>query len=86
MDVPSLTKLVEAIRATGFDQRLMLFGSSSALASFPDLGTSEDSMVRHSRDADFVLDPWDDEVALQIHEVQELESPSIWSMGFTRIL
>ena len=68
MDVPSLTKLVEAIRATGFDQRLVLFGSASALASFPDLGTSEDSIVRRSRPADFVLELWDDEVALKIHD------------------
>ena len=68
MDIPSLIKLVAAIRDTGFDQRLILFGSSSALASFPDLGTADDSLVRLSRDADFVLEPWDDSVALQIHE------------------
>jgi hypothetical protein len=68
MDVPSLIKLVSAIREAGCDRKLILFGSCSALASYPDLGTMEGSAVRHSRDADFVLDPWDDDVARQIHD------------------
>lgn len=67
MDVPSLIKLISAIRHTGYDGRLVLFGSSSTLASYPDLGEVENSMVRHSRDADFVLDPWDEAVAMEIH-------------------
>ncbi len=69
MDVPSLIKLVSAIRIAGYDRDLILFGSCSALASYPDLGTTEGSAVRHSRDADFVLDPWDDNLAREIHEV-----------------
>ena len=68
MDLPSLIKLVSAIREAGCHRNLILFGSSSALASYPDLGTDEDSSVRHSRDADFVLDPWEDGMARQIHE------------------
>ncbi len=68
MDLPSLIKLVAAIRESGDSRKLVLFGSASVLASYPDLGTDENSMVRRSRDADFVLDPWDEELALRIHE------------------
>lgn len=68
MGLPSLIKLVSAIREAGCHRELILFGSASALASYPDLGTAEDSAVRHSRDADFVLDPWEDGMARQIHE------------------
>ncbi len=68
MDVPSLILLVRAIREAGDNRRLILFGSASALGSFPELGLAEDSLIRRSRDADFILDPWDDAVALRIHE------------------
>jgi hypothetical protein len=66
MDLASLTLLVAAIRAHARDHRLIVFGSGSLLASFPDLGEC-DSMVRHSRDADFLLFPWNEELALEIH-------------------
>lgn len=68
MDLPTLKRLVEAIRSRACDQRLILFGSASLLGSFPEMGERE-TMVRLSRDADFVLDPWDEELALAVHHV-----------------
>lgn len=67
MDLPTLIHLVSAVRESGDDRKLVLFGSSSVLASYPDLGEDENSLVRRSRDADFVLDPWDDDLAVKIH-------------------
>ena len=82
MDLPSLIKLVSAIREAGCHRNLILFGSSSALASYPDLGNDEDSAVRHSRDADFVLDPWEDGMARQIHEQVGAGKPFDIAHGF----
>lgn len=67
MDVTTLRMLVEAIRRHAPDRRLIVFGSGSLLATFPDLGES-DSGVRRSRDADFLMFPWDEDLAQAIHE------------------
>jgi len=72
MDVASLRHLIAAIREKAPEWRLILFGSASSLASFPDLGDSE-GWIRKSNDADFILDPWDDTLALDIHNVVGLE-------------
>lgn len=66
MDIPSLTKLVLAIRKQAPTQRLIVFGSGSLLGSFAQLGV-EDSLVKKSRDADFVMLPWDEQLAHAIH-------------------
>lgn len=68
MDLPSLKNLIEAIRRKACDQRLILFGSASLLGSFPEMGEKE-TMVRVSRDADFVFDPWDEELAQAVHGI-----------------
>lgn len=68
MDIPTLKRIVQAIRTKASDQRLVLFGSASLLGSFPEMGEQE-TMVRLSRDADFVLDPWDDDMALAVHHL-----------------
>lgn len=66
MDIASLRKLISAIRAKAPDRPLILFGSASSLGSFPELGEQE-GWIRRSNDADFVLDPWDEELAFSIH-------------------
>jgi hypothetical protein len=66
MDIASLRKLISAIRAKAPDRPLILFGSASSLGSFPELGEQE-GWIRKSNDADFVLDPWDEELAFSIH-------------------
>ncbi len=68
MDITTLKKIVGAIRTAAPHQRLVLFGSASLLATFPDMGES-DTPVQRSRDADFILDPWDDDLALAVHEI-----------------
>jgi hypothetical protein len=45
MDIATLKRLVGAIRTAAPDQRLVLFGSSSLLATFPEMGEQELSDV-----------------------------------------
>ena len=66
MDLPSLISLILEIRNFAPTQRLVVFGSGSLLASFEQLGT-EDSLVKRSRDADFIMFPWDEVLEQDIH-------------------
>lgn len=61
MDVRTLAGLIDEIRLRVPQQRLLLFGSSSLLASFPEEPPSEIG-VELTLDADFFLDP-DDETS-----------------------
>ena len=74
MDIASLRNLIAAIRTKAPDRPLIMFGSASSLGTFPDLGES-DGWIRNSNDADFVLDPWDEELAWSIHNEFGLEKP-----------
>jgi hypothetical protein len=49
MDLTSLNLLVAAIRAHAPAQRLIVFGSGSLLASFPDLGLSMVNILTTAR-------------------------------------
>jgi hypothetical protein len=59
MDLQSLTHLIGEIRKTVPNQRILLCGSSSLFASFPD-HPPDGIGVETTLDADFFLDP-DDE-------------------------
>jgi Nucleotidyltransferase of unknown function (DUF6036) len=81
MDIPSLKHLVSAIRQHAATQRLIVFGSGSLLASFAELGV-EDSLVRKSRDADFLMFPWDEDLAHLIHSQIGADFPFDHEFGY----
>lgn len=64
MDLRTLTRLIHEVRTRAPHQRILLFGSSSLLASFPD-DPPTDLGVEITLDADFFLDP-DDEISRQM--------------------
>lgn len=66
MDLPSLKSLVAAIRQIASNERLVVFGSGSLLGSFPSFDETL-PLLRQSRDADFLMFPWDEELAWKIH-------------------
>ena len=55
------------------NSRIVVFGSASLLGSYPSADLDYE-LIRRSGDADFVLDPWEDEVALLAHESLGVDS------------
>lgn len=68
MDLSTLTILISEVRKKAFQQRILLFGSSSLLASFPNDPPAEIG-VEVTLDADFFLDPDDEATREQLHAV-----------------
>src|SRR5262245_37511128 len=69
MDLPTLNLLIDVIRSKAPEQDIIIFGSGSLLAWFQELGLDEDSLVRRSRDVDFLLDPWEKPLADSIRTI-----------------
>jgi hypothetical protein len=65
MDRTALVKLVEQIRQSAPGRRLIVFGSSSLLASFPD-STPAELGVELTLDGDFFIDPDDENSRAQL--------------------
>jgi hypothetical protein len=68
MDFPSLIHLLGTVREIDPDRRIVIFGSASILASFPE-ETDEKQWLALTNDADFILSPWEDAVAVEVNRV-----------------
>jgi hypothetical protein len=73
MHLKALKHLASIASAISGEAKIVVFGSSSLLASYPEADT-EYEMIRRSQDADFVLDPWKDEIALVAHDALGADS------------
>jgi hypothetical protein len=67
MDFPSLIHLLNTVRDIDPDRRIVIFGSASILASFPD-ETDDKQWLALTNDADFILSPWEDDVAMEVNK------------------
>ena len=67
MQLRSLVHLVEAVNALAHPQKIIVLGSSSLLAEFPELGESGQPL-EISYDADLLIEPCDEETAAVLHE------------------
>lgn len=67
MDFSSLIHLLAKVREIDPERRIVIFGSSSILASFPE--TDEKRWLALTNDADFILSPWEDDVAMEVNKV-----------------
>ncbi len=65
MDLPSLIHLLGKVREIEPEARIVIFGSSSILASFPE-ETEEKQWLALTNDADFILSPWQDAAAMEV--------------------
>lgn len=73
MRLSSLKHLAGAVVAIVPKANIIVFGSSSALCSHPELPEVTDS-YEQTLDADFILDPWDNDMALLLSETLGKES------------
>jgi len=67
MNLASLQHLASAARALADDCQVVVIGSSSLLASFPDLGLP-DGPLAQTFDADFCPQPFDETTARMLNE------------------
>ena len=81
MHLKALISLVTAIKASAPDVRLIVFGSSSAFGSFPDLA-DEVAMYEATVDADIVPEPLSGDVYLDLTEKVGKTSPFFDQHGY----
>ena len=67
MRLPTLKHLVESVRTLAQADRVLVLGSCSLLASFPELGETG-GPVELSYDADLLVEPCDEQLAGMLHE------------------
>lgn len=67
MNLGSLQHLVRSVRALAEDCQVIVLGSASLLASFPELGDGSEPLAA-TYDADLCPQPFDETTALMIHE------------------
>lgn len=65
MDLASLNRLLSEARKIIPDSPLIIFGSTSAFATWPDLPETVDTYLQ-TRDTDLILDPWNEETAMAL--------------------
>jgi hypothetical protein len=68
MRLDSLIHITKAVAAMLEGERLVIFGSASLLASFPELGTLTDSPLLTTYDVDIIPYPFEEEVGLMLDE------------------
>lgn len=73
MRFSSLKHLAGAVSAIAPEVRIIVFGSSSALCSHPELPDVTDS-YQQTLDADFIIDPWDTALAQMLSDTLGKES------------
>lgn len=67
MNLVSLQHLVRSVRTLAEDCQVIVLGSASLLASFPELGDGSEPLTA-TYDADLCPQPFDETTALMIHE------------------
>jgi len=73
MRLQALKHLASAITALAPGMKLIVFGSTSALGTYPDLCETTD-VYEVTQDADFVFEPWDEKLGLVLRESLGKES------------
>ena len=66
MRLDSLKHLARSARAIMDQGRIIVFGSSILLVKFPELG-DEGAPLTRTYDADFIIEPWDDQLGVMLH-------------------
>ncbi|GEP41858.1 DUF6036 family nucleotidyltransferase [Brevifollis gellanilyticus] len=67
MDLASLNSLLSEARKIIPETPLIIFGSTSAFATWPDLPETVDTYLQ-TRDTDLILDPWKEETAITLQK------------------
>lgn len=67
MNLAALPHLVRSVRTLAQNHKMIVLGSASLLASFPDLGDGTEPLAA-TYDADLCPQPFDEATAIMIHE------------------
>ncbi len=73
MHLAALKQMAKLALSIAGEGRIVVFGSASLLGTFP-CADLDCELIRRSGDADFVLDPWDDDVAMLAHHSLGVDS------------
>lgn len=68
MRLDSLKHITRAVLAMVEAERIVVFGASSLLAQFPELGELENSPLQSTYDADLIPYPFEEEVGMMLDE------------------
>lgn len=68
MRLDSLEHIATSVLSMTGGERVIVFGSASLLASFPELGEQQDSPLKATYDADLIPFPFEEEIGLMLDE------------------
>lgn len=81
MQLQALSHMAAAASALVPDLKIIVFGSASAFATFPEL-PQVTSIYENTNDADFIIDPWSDELAQMLSKCLGKNSPFFEMFGY----
>ena len=67
MRLGALKHMADVVRAMARPSRIVVIGSSSLFASFPEID-AEDGLLEKTNDADFIVLPFDEQVGVMLHD------------------
>lgn len=81
MQLQALNHMATAAAALVPEVRIIVFGSASAFASFPDLAEFT-TIYENTNDADFIIDPWNEELGKMLTKCIGKESSFFQMFGY----
>lgn len=81
MQFQALTHMAAAASGLVPDVKIIVFGSASAFATFPDLGECT-GLYENTNDADFIIDPWSDDLCLMLSKCLGKDSSFFQMFGY----
>ena len=82
MRLDTLKHLARVAGSIADDRRVIVFGSSSLLPTFPELGDDHGGPLSKTYDADFILEPWSEEVGVLLDGALGEDEPFHTHFGY----
>ncbi|BCU78261.1 DUF6036 family nucleotidyltransferase [Luteolibacter sp. LG18] len=82
MRLDSLTHLAKTALALMETGKVIVFGSASLLPSFPELGDDHGGPLERTHDADFIVEPWAEDIGVLLDNVLGNEEPFHAHFGY----
>lgn len=81
MQLQALTHMATAASSLVPEIKIIVFGSASAFATFPELPEAT-TIYENTNDADFIIDPWSDELGAMLTKCLGKNSPFFEMFGY----
>jgi hypothetical protein len=82
MRLDTLKHLARVAGSIADDRKVIVFGSSSLLPTFPELGDDHDGPLAKTFDADFIIEPWSEEIGVLLDETLGEDEPFHTHFGY----